>query len=106
MKCARQIGVNQLVPHLVGHLFQRSGADDPGVGHHNVETSQPVYRLLDGRTHRGGVADIHRDRKANAAKRPDLLGRVAKIILGAERIRQIRHQTGCIDNDDACTFGG
>ena len=86
MKCARQIGVHQLVPDLVGHLFQGSGADDPGVGRHNVETAQPVYRFLNGCGRRGGVAHIHRDRKAEAAQRLDLIGRVAKIILGAEQV--------------------
>jgi hypothetical protein len=104
IKCTSQIGVHQLVPDLVGHLFQGSGADDPGVGHQNVETSQSVDRLLHGRTDRGGVAHIDGDRNADTAQRLDLLGRIAKIGLGAEWIRQTHHRTGCIGNDDVCTF--
>jgi hypothetical protein len=46
MKNARQIGVHKPMPSRRSPP-QRSGADDPGVGHHNVETSNP-FTVLDG----------------------------------------------------------
>jgi hypothetical protein len=66
---------------------------------------QLVDGVLHGRTHRGCVAHVHDDRKAKPAQLFDLLGSAAKVVLGAERIRQI-HRTGRVGDGDVCTFGG
>ena len=106
MKHARQVGVDELLPDLVGHLVQRPGADDPGVGHQDVETAQAAYGFVDrvGKN-RCGVAHVHRDRETSAANLLDLLGRAPKIVLGAQWVRQI-HRPGRVGDDDICALGG
>ena len=74
---AGQVGVHQLLPNLVADLLQRPGADDSGVGHHDVEAAQFVHGLLDGRVDLGRVAHIEGDRQAAAAQLFDPLGGVA-----------------------------
>lgn len=105
MKRAFQIGVHQLLPHLIADFIQRPGADDAGIGHRDVQAAQVVERLL----HRGanlvGVANVEGDRQAPPAQLFDSLGRVVQLLLGAKRIAQVRHRRGHIADDDVRPFG-
>lgn len=99
MEHARQIGVEQLLPRFVGHIVERPGADDAGVGYQNVETAQGTDGFLDCCCHRRRVPDVHHDRKANAAKLFDVLGRTTEIVLGGQRITEV-HRSGRIGDRD------
>lgn len=82
MEHARQVGVHELVPDLVGHVLQRSGAHDAGVRNHDVETSEAAHGFFDGGAHCGGIPDVHRDRKTGGAELPDQFGRVTEVVFG------------------------
>jgi hypothetical protein len=56
---------------LVAHLFQWAGADDSGVGHHDVEAAEVGDGLRDRGVDRGRVTDVYCEGHAAPAQLVD-----------------------------------
>src|SRR6185437_13419627 len=103
---AGQVGVDQLLPHPVADLVEGSGADDAGVGHHDVEAAQVGDGLRDGGVDRGRVAHVQGQRHTAPAQFLDQLRGLAQVILGAQRVGQVCHRARSVGDHDVGSLGG